>query len=112
MCSSEVIVGDRIGETVVRVFLVFEVATEGLVSERSVRKHSSNERLMRNVARSRVSQSQLAVVNELRSTFETAPMPGDEPSFQLAVLTDSKRINMSPGLQGWLAEGWFWMRAL
>ena len=105
MCSSEVIVGDRIRETTVRVFLVLEVATEGLVNEHSVRKHPSNERPMRNVARSWVSKSQLAAVNELRSTFETTPMPGDEPFFQLAVLADSGRINTSPGLQGWLAEG-------
>lgn len=105
MCSSEVTVGDRIRETTVRVFPVLEVATEGLVNERSVRKHPSNERLMRNVARSWVSQSQLATVNELRSTFETTPMRGDKPSFRLAVFADSKRIDTTPGLQGWLAEG-------
>jgi len=97
---SEMIVRNRIRETSVRVFPIFEAVIHGLMIERSVREIGpSGERVMRNVGRDRVSKSPLVTVNELRPIRE-AIMREEEPFFPTgAVLVDLERFDANLGLE-------------
>ena len=90
---NEKIVDDRIREATVRAFLILEGIVHNLVVERSVREICpTREGLMRNTGRSRVFQSTLTAVHDLRSVSE-ANLPDEEPFFSTStILFYPKRV--------------------
>ena len=97
---SEVIVRNRVREAPVRMHLVLEYIMDSLTIERSIREVGPNDELIiGNVGGSRVSQSPLAAVNDLRSIWKTS-MPEEEPFFPTgSVLVDIERIDADLGLE-------------
>ena len=97
---SEVIVRNRVREASIRMHLVLENITHSLAVERPVRKIRPNNKLvLGNIRGSRVSQSPLAAIHDLRSVCK-ASMPEEEPLFPTAsVLVDLERINTDLGLE-------------
>jgi len=95
----EMIGTNRINKASVGVFVISERAVANLAIEGSVREiRPSNNGLMGNIARSRVSQSELVAVHELLPGLKTV-MSNEEPFLPTGtVLVDVERVDADLGL--------------